>query len=77
MASDLAAWRGLWRRRGLAVDKVFPKAFAVPGPSFDEVRQLVPKHVCLPAGSKERVQDSDVDVVFAFHTEVRSGFILP
>ena len=75
MSSDVAAWRALWRRRGLAVDRVLPKVFAVPAPTLDEVRGLVPKQVSLPTGSRESLQADDADVVPAFHTEASPAMV--
>ena len=40
---DNETWRVLWRRRGLALDRVLPLCFGDPAPALHALRALVPR----------------------------------
>lgn len=60
---DAAAWRALWRRRGMALDRMLPFCFAQPAPPLDGIRALVPKAVVLPDGGRQRIDEVDAQIV--------------
>ena len=62
---DPGSWRALWRRRGLAVDRLLPKLFCVPSPELQDLKEAVPKRVNVPSGGVETLRDGDADVAHA------------
>ena len=64
-AMDAAAWRRLWRRRGVALDRLLCIAFSIPAPEPESLSSRVPRRVVLPGGVRDTLQDEDVNVVVA------------
>ena len=75
MAMTPPEWRQLWRKRGLAVDKLLPYALAVPKPSDEALLKRLPATVCVP-GETERLSLDDNDRAIALEgADFVSGFI--
>ena len=60
---DFTSWRGLWRRRGVALDKTLPQVLRIPAPDFSKFDSLVPRAVQTGDGTRARLDDNDVLVV--------------
>ena len=75
MAMTPPEWRQLWRKRGLALDKILPYALAVPKPSDDVLRQRLPASLSVP-GESRRLSLDDTDRTIALEAaDFVSGFI--
>lgn len=75
MAPTPLEWRRLWRKRGLAVDKILPYALAVPKPSDDMLLKRLPATVCVP-GESDRLSLDESDRTIALGgADFVSGFI--
>ena len=75
MAPTPPEWRRLWRKRGLAVDKILPYGLAVPKPSDDELRERIPSSVCVPGDSKRMPIDASDSAIAMDAVDFVTGFI--
>ena len=62
---DAATWRRLWRRRGVALDRLLRIAFSIPAPAPVDWAGRVTRSVVLPGGAREKLLDEDVNGVVA------------
>ena len=63
MADRASAWRRLWRSRGLALDRIFPRCYQLPVPDSLAVREGVPASVSATGLGRRQFTAEDVEVV--------------
>lgn len=74
MPFSAAYWRRLWRFRGVAVDRLFPKLYNLPVPRASELQEKVELNISIPGCGRHVLAPGDAELVAKMTSDL-SGWI--